>query len=403
MTKFNNAVAKNIDIGSGKKERYILYDNNFFNKIDVNAGTDWAATSVLAHEIGHHLNGHALNDEGSNHKWELEADEFSGFVMARMGATLDDAQSAIQTLKYEKATSTHPAKADRLLAIEKGYNRGLGKTIVVKKIDDEIIKNITENNEDVYIAVDGITTEQVFFKYIDAIGGEDKVRDIKTLTKKNSLYVGKDGKKNKVYLTSETFLTPNSFIYEISGGEYYNGRTLWIDGNSYKKNGRDLWQKGTQQILTKKLVSYIPEYSMLITKKEAVFLGIKTIEGVSCFAIEMPNTETIINTESYMSRSIFSYINYYSIDSGLLVFTKNTVFNNLDWFKNTDSQKDRKTTTQSMTSYLDYRPVNGVLFPFRTESKIMDSEGGIKSTSINEYEDIQVNPIINKEDFRVKK
>jgi TPR repeat protein len=117
----NNAIAKNIDIGSGHKERFILYDKNFFNRIEDKAENNWAAVSILAHEIGHHLNGHALNDEGSSHKWELEADEFSGFVLKRMGSTLVDAQSAISTLKLEKATRTHPAKADRLEAIEKGW------------------------------------------------------------------------------------------------------------------------------------------------------------------------------------------------------------------------------------------------------------------------------------------
>ena len=78
----------------------------------------------------------------------MEADYSSGFYLAKMGATLEDAQSAIQTLKYEKATSTHPAKADRLIAIEKGFDKGIGKTIVVNKIDDEIINDITENKEE---------------------------------------------------------------------------------------------------------------------------------------------------------------------------------------------------------------------------------------------------------------
>jgi len=124
----NNAVAKNIEISPGHKERYILYDATFFNNMDERANSDWAAISILAHEIGHHLNGHALNNEGSNHQWELEADYFSGISLAKMGATLEEAQSAINTLRYEKATRTHPAKVDRLNEIEKGWNKGKGKT-----------------------------------------------------------------------------------------------------------------------------------------------------------------------------------------------------------------------------------------------------------------------------------
>jgi len=129
----NNAIAKNFVNESGITDRYILYDNEFFNRIDEKAGTYWAAISILAHEIGHHLNGHSLNNQGSNHKIELEADYFSGRVLAKMGATLEEAQSAIQTLKYEKATSTHPAKSDRLKEIEKGWNKSMG---IVKVISE---------------------------------------------------------------------------------------------------------------------------------------------------------------------------------------------------------------------------------------------------------------------------
>ncbi|MBU2938561.1 SEL1-like repeat protein [Lacinutrix sp. C3R15] len=136
----NNAVAKNIEISPGQKERYILYDANFFDRIEEKANNRWAAISVLAHEIGHHLNGHSLNNEGSNHKFELEADYFSGLALAKMGASKEEAQSAIMTIKYEKATSTHPAKKDRLIAIENGWNKAKGITNV---------KTVEEENEDI--------------------------------------------------------------------------------------------------------------------------------------------------------------------------------------------------------------------------------------------------------------
>ncbi|MGB1308209.1 MAG: hypothetical protein ACPG6B_04820 [Oceanihabitans sp.] len=139
----NNAVAKNIEVSPGQKERYILYDANFFDKIETKANNRWAAISVLAHEIGHHLNGHSLNDEGSNHKFELEADYFSGLALAKMGASKAEAQSAIMTIRYEKATRTHPAKADRLIAIENGWNKAKG-------ISNK--KTVKEENEDTAFA-----------------------------------------------------------------------------------------------------------------------------------------------------------------------------------------------------------------------------------------------------------
>jgi len=102
-------------------ERLIVYDPAFMKKINNFTKTDWAALSILAHEIGHHLQGHTIKAGGSEHEKELEADEFSGFVMYQMGATLKEAQSAIFNLTSDYATSTHPARQKRMKAIEIGY------------------------------------------------------------------------------------------------------------------------------------------------------------------------------------------------------------------------------------------------------------------------------------------
>ena len=166
----NNAVAKIIESDGGVKERYILYDNNFFSKIDNKADSDWAAISILAHEIGHHLNGHALNNKGSNHKFELEADYFSGISLAKMGASLEEAQSAIQTLSYEKATSTHPSKADRLKEIERGWNKAKGITI----------KNTTEeeNKEKAFTLYRKGELAYQEYKYTEAIKYFNQAKDL---------------------------------------------------------------------------------------------------------------------------------------------------------------------------------------------------------------------------------
>ncbi|MGB1308234.1 MAG: hypothetical protein ACPG6B_04945 [Oceanihabitans sp.] len=133
----NNAAAINITDEKGDTQKYILYDLAFMKRISDQADSDWAAKSVLAHEIGHHIFDHSLNNKGSNHKWELEADYWSGWAMGKLGASLTQAQSAIQSLRYEKATRTHPAKADRLAEIEKGWIVGSQKSVISN--DDDII------------------------------------------------------------------------------------------------------------------------------------------------------------------------------------------------------------------------------------------------------------------------
>ncbi|WP_242928700.1 membrane-binding protein [Pontibacter vulgaris] len=102
-------------------ERYILYNEQFLEEINNAVHTDWAGVSILAHEIGHHLNGHTLSRSGSNPEDELEADEFSGFVLRKMGASLEEAQAAINLLAEERTSRTHPGRSYRLAAISKGW------------------------------------------------------------------------------------------------------------------------------------------------------------------------------------------------------------------------------------------------------------------------------------------
>ncbi|WP_294822492.1 hypothetical protein [uncultured Flavobacterium sp.] len=104
-----------------KSKRYILYNPDFMDKINSATGNKWAAISILAHEIGHHLNGHTLDKVGSRPQTELEADEFSGFVLRKMGASLVEAQSAMAMIASLKGSHTHPAKNDRLAYIATGW------------------------------------------------------------------------------------------------------------------------------------------------------------------------------------------------------------------------------------------------------------------------------------------
>jgi len=129
----SNAQAVTLDGDEGDGLRYIVYDNTFMEGIDRDSNTNWASVSILAHEIGHHLNGHTtlkqhnpptteeLQQSRDN---ELEADEFSGSAMSKLGATLAQAQSAMMALDditKPEEESTHPKRWKRLAAIKTGY------------------------------------------------------------------------------------------------------------------------------------------------------------------------------------------------------------------------------------------------------------------------------------------
>ncbi|MBC6609928.1 membrane-binding protein [Hymenobacter sp. BT507] len=104
-------------------QRYLLYNPQFVAAVNRAGRTDWAGTSILAHEMGHHLNGHTLTGRGSNPADELEADEFSGFVLRKMGASLAQAQAAMAVVSDEYGSATHPGRTQRLAAISRGWQQ----------------------------------------------------------------------------------------------------------------------------------------------------------------------------------------------------------------------------------------------------------------------------------------
>jgi hypothetical protein len=54
---------------------------------------------------------------------ELEADQFAGFALCKMGATLKQSQLAMYYISNMASSKTHPGRLDRLAAIEKGWNK----------------------------------------------------------------------------------------------------------------------------------------------------------------------------------------------------------------------------------------------------------------------------------------
>lgn len=147
----NNALAV-VDDGM----RYILYDPEFINSISQTSNY-WANMSILAHEVGHHINGHTLSASISSYEnkiQELEADEFSGFVMQKIGATLDQATDAIASIapSGDDTYSSHPNKQRRINAIKKGYERAENNSFITEK-------KLTDWEEYYFRAVEKANTE----------------------------------------------------------------------------------------------------------------------------------------------------------------------------------------------------------------------------------------------------
>ena len=115
-------------------KRYLLYNPDFLSSVNRAGHTDWAGISILAHEMGHHLNGHTLRAGGSQPADELEADEFSGFVLRKLGASLAQAQAAMATVPAAEDSPTHPGRTPRLMAIGQGWQRANEQLVASARI-----------------------------------------------------------------------------------------------------------------------------------------------------------------------------------------------------------------------------------------------------------------------------
>ena len=125
--ELKEAEVLNLEAKLSKKKRWILYNPAFMSWINSATHDKWGTMALLAHEIGHHLNGHTKHRTGSKPALELEADEFAGSVLAKLGASLEEAQEVMFYVAKTDTSSTHPARAERLAAIRKGWEKPLSK------------------------------------------------------------------------------------------------------------------------------------------------------------------------------------------------------------------------------------------------------------------------------------
>ncbi|MDC3348578.1 hypothetical protein OAV51_00475 [Flavobacteriaceae bacterium] len=129
----NNAVAYTSESGL----RYIIYDEVFMNSLST-GDNYWGNMAILAHEVGHHINGHTLAGDLSQYESrleELEADEFAGFVLSKLGAKLDEVKSVFSEISFDgdDTYSSHPNRSRRLNAVEKGFEKAINNDNITQK------------------------------------------------------------------------------------------------------------------------------------------------------------------------------------------------------------------------------------------------------------------------------
>jgi hypothetical protein len=215
----NNAVAL-----SYKGIRYIMYDPEFMQMLSYS--NNWSNMFVLAHEVGHHINGHSVDAALSmadivskvplskKRIQELEADEFAGFVLGRLGATLSDATSAVSKMSDgDDSYSTHPNRSKRIAAITKGFNESGGKVDSSKSVEKGKIVDSPYSNS----RFSGV-------KYVSMDYAE-------------GIYTGYVSVESNLPFGYGEIRYSDGFIYtgEWSSGSFNGyGKTTWASGSSYE-------------------------------------------------------------------------------------------------------------------------------------------------------------------------
>jgi len=108
-----------------KEERFLAFNPIWMRTYRDKPESKWQLYAVMAHEVGHHLQGHTIIAGGSRPPTELEADEYAGFTLAALGATLDQSLTLWRGFG-EQGSATHPPRHQRLSAVQRGWERRNG-------------------------------------------------------------------------------------------------------------------------------------------------------------------------------------------------------------------------------------------------------------------------------------
>ena len=237
-SNINNAVA-----AVYKGQRYILYDRDFMNSLTAGSNQYWSNMFILAHEVGHHINGHSLDiilyasdiiDPKSleeKRKQELEADEFAGFVLAKLGASLSQTSKVLSNLPQisNENSSTHPSKDKRIASVRVGFNKGEVKKEVISKSSKT--NKSTNDYEKVYESSD--------WTYFTEEPIKNLIRRYEELGNKYDPFEIEELKKNHAVLMKISSVNGKSFrsgnkIEEVKLNIYqgkYSEKAQWFRGD----------------------------------------------------------------------------------------------------------------------------------------------------------------------------
>lgn len=212
-----------------------------------------------------------------------------------------------------------------------------------------------------------VTVKSVIDNYIAASGGEDKIRGIKTLMSRTTTSSEYNGTTSKIEVVSKITSQNDMLIQSYTDGKLTY--TLVINDNGGYMKMPDLEPTELDKTMYESIKNgntLRDNYSVPLKDPNARLEGIGFVGKKEAYVISYKDAKT--NADM---------LNYYDVESGLLVASSATI------------------GTVSSTSYFsDYRKVNGLTFPFKTKT--------VTPTGNNEVitAEIKVNEGVNATDFQ---
>jgi len=223
---------------NGNCKRYILYNQEFMENLKDQTNSHFAEYAVLCHEIGHHLSGHTITNSGKNYDLELEADKFAGFMLFKLGLTLDEAKKTYSNLPID-GSSTHPPKDARIAALTNGWydakrNGGSSSNTNNSNSDKSKMANYmyVANKIDYYKPTNNLKT---------SINGHNEVTWVFDVTNNFPVGIDINGKSISITEFNIDYTVKKTSKYSMYYGEpeYENGYVRYKIHNP-KQSGRSL-------------------------------------------------------------------------------------------------------------------------------------------------------------------
>lgn len=274
-------------------------------------------------------------------RYNLPKDFYENYIKNIKAVTLDDVQNA--AIKYFEADKA------RIIITGKGIDvlNNLEKTdYVIKYFDKE--GNPTEKPEMTLPIPEGVTAETVIDKYVDAIGGKEKVAAV------TSVMMTSTAKVQGIEVTSvDKMAAPNKMSKVISGmGQVF--QKVIFDGESGYQEARGQKMDMTADQIKEIKASSLPFVDM--NYKTGKLDRIEPIEGVNYYVIKSGETEIFYDTKTGLK------------------------------YQEVKTMKGPNGDVSVPTIFGDYKEVNGILFPYAIAQKMgpMDLNYVIKEIKINE-------------------